>query len=45
MSDVNELKTANADLGVVYEDIDSAVEGIQFENILNESDRAVEAFK
>ena len=45
MNDTDGLTTANTDLGEAYSDIDSAVNPIQFGNILTESDRAVEAFK
>ena len=45
LQEVEFLETANVDLGVVYADIDSAVNPIQFGNILSEADRAGEAFR
>lgn len=45
LAGVDALKSASADLGGVYDAIDSIVRPIQFGNILTEADRAVEAFK
>jgi hypothetical protein len=45
LAEVDGLKTANAELGDVYGDIDSYVNPIRFGNILTEADKAVEAFR